>query len=531
MKRFDQQLAKMRHVLALKEKPGYSMHFKFDSPFTDNPPPSYSYIGAAKASLSLLANQISSIMTVPILCPYTMEAIGSCRIDLRPNLPSRSGVMTPETTDQSLANPLRPGIKFTFTMTVDTVRALTSTDFLSVHAQTRLSSIVGASIELEDTYASMPVDLTKNSSTHLSLRNTISVIVTPDILEHMTTSWLNIDFFAKVQQSFLSRLERFDRRREVSPPTTSAPATPIRSVETRPAMRRCETDVIGPEQHDVLVAVTMSELASDGSYTTAEVIDDVFQLHQGVQRRLGLALTHSSGKSLPWRKILHVSTSDIRTVTKGIVSSVSRPGVECRMRAQNVEFLPDGTSRMDASGQWDSAAHHSLHLDRSTPSAQHLLIRFTVLVDIDTVGEPAVFNFDLPIKILARDARRSNLIAFFTSSRSYASMTFTFSLDLAPPIARFAADLWRLDTGKKHVRGQEALGDWKSRSLSLLGDFETLRKVERGLGEVQVTKVVLENWGEIEPKKVEDTQALLERCVGLWKKAMEQRILVSRIIS
>ena len=530
--RFMQQLSKMRHVLALKEKPNYSLHFSVDDAFIDIPATSFSFIGSAQAPLRLLSSQVSYSIVVPIMCQYTMEAIGSCRVSLKCTMAGSSGIATPASSVRPLLGHLAVGSKFTFTLTVDTIKGLSSIDFSSIHAQTRLSSLVGSSIASEDTFVSPTVDLDKSSVTHLSLRRQVSIFVTPEIVSYLTNDYATIEIFAKVRPEYLARLERFDRTREVSPPT-SAPGTPLRPGDTRPAMRRCETDFIAPEHHDILAKVSISELSAEGSYVPTEVVDDVFQLHQGVQRRMNIFLSHSSGKSLPWLKITHVSTSDVRLSEKGGVVGVGKPCVEMKMINEEVEYTQDGTSRLEAHGGWDTAAHNCLHLNRKTQGDGRLLVRLTWLVEVETLDEPAVFQLDLPIRILGRDVRRSSFLTFFSSSTTYDSFTATFGVDLSPPLARSTADLWRLDTAKKHVPGEETLGNWKPRSLSLLEDFARLRRTQRGLADVQATTVVLDMLGDEEDHEKEltdeDKKALIEKCVGLWQREIETRVKVSGV--
>ncbi|WVF68191.1 hypothetical protein IAT40_002956 [Kwoniella sp. CBS 6097] len=494
----------------------------------DVPPPTYSFIGSAKAPLRLLVNQVSYHVVVPILCQYTMEAIGSCKVDFKCSTSSASsGIATPDAGWNPMQGSLNVGNKFTFTFSVDGVKGLSSVDYASIHAQTRLSSLVGPSIASEDTFASVPVNLDKSSVAHLSLRRTVSVMITPEMIDHLKQAYVTIEFFAQVRSEYLSRLKRWDSTREVSP-FTSAPGTPLRPGESKPTMRRCETDFVGPEHHDILANVEIRELASDGEYVPAEVLEDVFQLHQGVQRRLHLNLTHSSGRALPWKSLQHISSNDIRVVDKGQAASVSRTDVEIRLNRQEVEYHPDGTSTLNASGVWDTAAHGCRQLDRRTSADQHVLVRLTWLLEVETLDEPAIFHLDLPLRILGRDSRRSSILSFFTSSKIYNSLTSTFSLDLTPPLARSANDLWRLDTAKKHVPGEEGLGDWKPRSLSLIEDFAKMKRTVRGLADVQATKVVLDLVGEIEARGFTDHEKdeILRRCLTLWQKEMDHRVVI-----
>lgn len=520
----------MKQVHTHFTKPGYTQHFKVDEPFVDRPAPSFSFIGAARIPLRLLANRISSTVNVPILCPYTAEAIGSCRVDLR--LPisddSTSAMTAPDSTAGPLIDPVELGDRLAISITVDAVRGLSSNDFASVHTQTRLTSLMGDSISSEDTFASMPVDLNRSSITNLSLRKSISVIITADILRHFNESSASIDFFAKVNPEYLDRLERWDKRREDSPPT-STPSTPSRQlgVGERPGMRRNETDFIGPEHHDILASVEILEMSMSGEYVPADVTEEVFQLHQGLQRRIGIKLHHTSGHALPWTRFSHVSTGDVRTVTKGVSENVGKGEVELRISG-DLDFASDGTSTLVGTGTWDTASHEVIHLNRKTPGEQQILVRLTIMVEVENLDEPATLSLDLPIRVLDRDSRRSSY-KFWSAVKIYPSITAIFAIDLAPPLAQSASELWRLDTARKHVKGEVILDGWRPRSLSLIEDFERLKGTARRMGDVQATKAVLEAVGDIgEGNEIGvGHPELLRRCVDLWTKAVQQRVKVS----
>jgi kinesin family protein 1 len=178
------------------------------------------------------------------------------------------------------------------------------------------------------------------------------------------------------------------------------------------------------------------------------------------------------------------------------------------------------------------------------------------LVDVDKLDEPCVFTFDIPVRILGRDSRRSSGFTitslFGGGSRAYSALTRIYTLDLEPPSARSADDLWRLDTSRKYVKGEEVLGlepsgegstamGWRVRGVSLIEDFAKARKAQRALGEVQVTKAVLEIMSAGEALNgdhkdgVEEAperggsgdRELVGKCVDLWKKQLDYRFIVS----
>lgn len=514
----------MRHVRLLKERPNYSLHFRDEGIFTSSTPPSYSFIGTAKAPLRLLANGISHDLTLPLICPYTMEAIGLCRLNFALSSSGSSGVASPESVSRPLKGSVPIGQRYSFDILLNGVKGISSSSFSSIHAQVRLSSLVGEDIASDEAFISPSIDLTKSSASHMSLRKTVTVLVTSAMVEYMKSGYANFEFYAMLRPQYLDRLDRWDISRETSIPHLQSPGG-------RPPMRRCETDFLGHEHHDILATITVSELSSIGTYEPVEVIDEIYQLHQGVQRRLVIRLHHSSGKSLQWTSIDHVTIGDIRTRSKDQTTTVSEQEIGLKVTSNDVDHLPDGTSTLSASGTWDTAAHGSIHLDRRTRSEQTIIVRLVFLVNVETLHEPASFTLDLPLRILARESRRSSLLSYFTSATTHKSLTAIYGIDLVPPIAQSTPDLWRLDTAKKHVPGEESLGNWRPRGVSLLEDWQRACKTARGIADKQVTSTVLDLLGDLDQVQVEgDSEDLLRESLKLWEQHMNQRYLVSRPI-
>ncbi|BEI81426.1 hypothetical protein CcaverHIS002_0205860 [Cutaneotrichosporon cavernicola] len=520
--RFQQQLARMRQVLAVKDKPNYSVHLSVRAPFADSPTPSFSYIGGAYVPLRLLAHQLSYAVTVPIFCAYTMEAIGSCRVEFKCSSIPRSGVATPDSGGPVIRGQSFSNHKFGFTVTVDLVKGLTSADFSEVHAQTRLSSLVGP-IASEDTFASLPVKLDEMSAGHLQLRRTLSVLVTSDLVSHLQTGFVAIEFFARVRNSYLERLERFDAAKEISD-VPNGETTPDGKII---AMRQADAEMASTEHHDVLASIEVHEMGNDGEYKPADVEDDVVQLHLGVQRQMVVSLKHASGQAFKWTRIVHASASHVRVQTKEHTPvEVPASGVDLQL-VSHVEYSSDGTSRLLARGTWDSAAHHCIHLDRRTRGEDLAIVRVTFMVDVERLDEPAVFTMDIKVRVIGRDSRRSSIsIRNIWRPRPVTSVVGIFRVDLNPPLARTARDLWRLDTSKKPVANESVLGGWRPRSIALVREYSDLARVRRALAEVQLTRVVLEHVGDIAASRSDETgqRALEAKSLSLWKREMDTRV-------
>jgi kinesin family protein 1 len=164
-------------------------------------------------------------------------------------------------------------------------------------------------------------------------------------------------------------------------------------------------------------------------------------------------------------------------------------------------------------------------MNRKTPPDQSISLKLLFLLAVDTLDELAVFELDLAVRILDRDARRSSF-KFWSSAKVYPSTTAIYSLDLAAPMAQSADELWRLDTAQKHVPGQEVLGDWKPRSLTLIKDHVQSQRIQRMAGDVQLTKAVLGLHGDVEEASKVEGKAV-ELCLDMWMREMDQRMTVS----
>ena len=138
---------------------------------------------------------------------------------------------------------------------------------------------------------------------------------------------------------------------------------------------------------------------------------------------------------------------------------------------------------------------------------------------------------DFSVAIQSRDASPpSKLLSFFGSSKILAKTSTLFLVKLSPPLTRSAKDLWRLDTSEKYVRGEETLGVWRPRGITVVEDYERLILTERRAADVQAIRVILAN---SPPKPLpQDTLAwkaepLMRRSLELWQKQFGHKGKVS----
>ncbi|KAF8659518.1 hypothetical protein AX16_001817 [Volvariella volvacea WC 439] len=565
--RMQQQLQRMRNLTTYIDRPSYTQHFSSDEPFYDSPPPEYSFIGNALVSLVPLSRRLSSISTVPIFCRYTAEAIGSCRVEIKivnvaltakylngSNPPTRPPTRPVSPSPSTLPSNLPAGSKLTFFLNVDQVKGLSSHDFSAVHLQVRLSSLVGPTLSTEAVYPSSAVDLDASSLSSLKYRKSFTIGITSKVLTHLRQGYAPIEFFASTKPTYLERMERWDDLRDQKPYMSSSSASRASSSESslssspgpganganggdnRPAalppMRRSENDFFVEQTHDVVAWLQIRELGPDGEYVPVPVVahggldPGAFSLHQGIQRRVVLTLSSSSGQQLPWVEVTKVRVGNVRLLdNKGrIHDSTSKPLVNMPlMKEQTLEFKPDGTGTLTATAPWDSSIHNSELLNRVTAAGHRVLLQLTWGVAVETCADPVQFSMDLAITMQTRDASPpSKLMTLFGSSKILAKTSTLFSVRLSPPLTRSAKDLWRLDTSEKYVRGEEVLGGvWKPRGISVVEDYNRLVTTERRAADVQAVRVILQHSPPkpIPPEALEWRKAdLLRNSLALWQK-------------
>jgi kinesin family member 1 len=533
----------MRNLTTYIDRPSYTQHFSSDEPFYDTPPPEFSFIGNSLISLAPLFRRFSSTSTVPIFCRYTAEAIGSCRIDIK----IVNVVLSDKHANRSIASTrssspmpgsIPSGSKLSFFLTVDSVKGLSSHEFSAVHLQVRLSSFVGSALTSEEVFPSSTVDIDTSSPSDLKFRRSFSVVTSAKTLTHLRQGYAPIEFFAMVKPTYLERMEHWDELRDQKNTTSSGPTTPPSEgpPATLPTMRRSETDFVVQQTHDVVAWLQICELGPDGQYVPVPVISQgtldpgVFSLHQGLQRRIALSLSSNSGHQLPWIEFTKMRLGNVRLLDpKGRVhESTSKAIVTLPLlKEQDLKFKPDGTGILRAEALWDSSVHDSVLLNRVTATNQRILLQISWFVAVEICSEPVQFSMDMAITIQTRDARPpTRFMNLFGSSKILSKTSTVFNVYLSPPLTRSPKDLWRLDTSEKYVRGEESLGVWKPRGLSVVEDYSRLVATERRAADVQAVRVILANSAQ-RPIQADSmvwgSEALLQKSLDLWQKQFGHR--------
>jgi kinesin family member 1 len=534
--RLQQQLQRMRNLTTFIDRPSYSQHFSTEEPFYDSPPPEYSFVGNALVSLAPLSRRLSSTAIVPIFCRYTSEAIGSCRVEIKimnvvlsPRHANSSATST--RSSSPIPGTVPPGSKLSFFLTVDTIKGLSHHDFSAIHLQVRLSSFMGPSVAAEEVYPSSSLDLEASSLSDLKFRRSFSVVASTKVLTYLRQGYAPIEFFARLKPSYLERMERWDEMRDQRAPPKALTSSPDSRTTTLPPMRRCETDFVTEQVHDVVAWLQICELGPDGAYAPVPAVSQgvldpgCFWLHQGLQRRIVLTLTSNSGRQFPWTDVTRIRVGNIRLLDdKGRVHDSTSKALATLplLQEQSVEFKPDGSGSLTATALWDSSVHDSVLLNRVTASNQRVLLQFSWAVAVETCADPVQFIMDAAVIIQTRGARPpSRIFSLLGSTKVLPKTSTVFTVRLNPPMTRSPKDLWRLDTAEKYVRGEESLGMWKPRGISVVEDYSRLVTMERHAADVQAIRVIL---ATLPPRQTQadaavwGSEELLRKAVTLWQK-------------
>lgn len=511
-------LAKMRVWLERNRRlcympPAVSLHFSAEDPSDETL--GYSLVGSALISLAPLARQISCSITLQITSPWISDPIGTCRIRFKPSTGS-----SPPAQLTSLRDELSCEI------TVDRLTGFAKTEFSSLHLQLSLSSLLGPSCTGDEIFLSDAVDLARGSG-ELKLRRQFTVPLTPAIHAHLAHGYATISVYACVTEAHLDKIERWDSLRDETSRVPNSPSIrgdPLVSDVTR----RAESELVGEVFHDILATVQVLELDASGEYVPVPVLygalDGTACLRQGLQRRFVLTLSHSSGKSWPWRTVTGVSLGSVQLVDgrgRTHASPSASPDAMLQvMRQENPSYADDGTATLLFDAPWDSSVHNSPFLNRTTASDSRVTLELRFSVDADNLTAPVAFVMPVAVSIASRDSWAvSKFTTLFNSSRIARTMTAIYSVRLAPAMPR-SLDIWRLDTAETHVRGEEILGGWRPRGLSLVRDYKTQQRSIRVLADVQAVTALLDSLSKGPPTLAESvpSEVRLARALALWQK-------------
>ncbi|KAK7754014.1 hypothetical protein SLS62_004113 [Diatrype stigma] len=472
VEKLHDRVRQMRQMHQYLDQPEYSQHFKLDNPFVETCMPEYSLVGEVDVPLKAVFDSRVQDFTLDVLSPYTSHAIGIMKLSLEP-----SSARAPSST-----------LKYNVVM--HDMVGFAEREGTDVHAQLFIPGVDNVTTtQMIKDFDEGPIRFDSVHSMSVPLFGPLDVN-------------LRVAIFAKVSTMHLDKLLSWDEMRD-SPPG---------SENKSKGARINESQFYTEEKHDLLTRVQILELNENGDYVpvevtqTSELDGGTFQLHQGLQRRIAINLTHSSGDALPWEDITAVRVGKIQLLDhagKTPDMAAPSPDIPLRLSAKpTFRQNSNGTRSVTISGQWDSSLHNSLLLDRTTADKYRVQMALSWDISSDNLAEPMRFSMNICCQILGRTYIRqaSVLQSLFQHVRIVHSTSGIFTLSMRPAPIKRVGDLWRMDSQHDYVKGEENLSNWHPRGVSLISDYIGTRKKKVRIAEIGAAQLFLKKIGLPEPK-------------------------------
>ncbi|KAI5287805.1 kinesin-like protein Klp8 [Ascosphaera aggregata] len=515
LEKLAKRVQMMRRMHQYIDRPDYIRHFRLENTFGETySQQQYSLIGDADVPLAAVFESTVQDFALEVISPYTQSVVGIIRLSLEPS---------------SAEAPLST-LKFNVVMR-DMI-GFAEHEGTDVHAQLSIPGIdehagAGGGATTTSMMAGFDETPIRFESVHgMSLP-----------LDSPRTATLKVTVYARITAMHLEKLISWDQIRD-------APEGPP---EKRRSPRIAESEFYSEERNDVFARVQILELAESGRYLPVEVTltgpldSGTYQLHQGLQRRIAIHLTHSAGENLPWANVTNLKVGNIRLLDpygKVPDMDVHSPDVHLKLtREPLVKDNADGTTNVSIIGQWDSSLHSSQLLDRITQDKYKVELTLSWHLVSPKVQDPIVFEMDLRSQILARSYVRpqSMFKQFWSSARLAHSISGIFSIVVRPVSAKRAADLWRMNTLNDYVKGEELLVNWAPRKVSLIRDFFQAQKRRKRIIEIEAAR------GKLGPRisvpylkgrtatSRDSRDALVRKYLSLWRPEKDpiEKILIT----
>ena len=466
LEKLQDRVRVMRQMHQYLDRPQYLQHFQLDNPFMETCMPQYTHIGDVDVPLAAVFESRVQDFSLDVLSPFTSHVIGIMKLSLEP-----SSARAPSST-----------LKFNVVM--HDMVGFAEREGTEVHAQLFLP---GISEEGGVTTTQMIKDFDEGPIRFESVHSMSVPMFGP------TDVSLRVAIFAKVSSMHLDKLLSWDDMRDNVP----------KPQQKRKNARIAESQFYTEEKHDVFARIQILELSENGDYVPVEVLQTSdldkgsYQLHQGLQRRIAVNLTHSSGDALPWQDISGLRVGCIQLVDHvGKTPDLSSQTSEIPLKLISspiVKTNANGTSNVTIVGQWDSSAHASLLLDRVT--ADKYKVQMSIFWDVtsDKLADPMKFSIDVCSQVVSRSYVRSTSMfaSLWQSVRIVHSISGVFSVALRPTPVKRAGDLWRMNTQNDYVKGEEGLTTWTPRGVSLIRDYIAAKRRRQRLAELDAAQPLL----------------------------------------
>ncbi len=476
LQKLKHRVKSMRMLHQYADRPEALRHFG-GNPFVESFMPRYTLLGDVDVPLTAVFESRVQDFSLDVRSPYTSDAIGVVKLSLEPSSArAKEGSET---------------VKFNVVM--HELVGFQEHEGTEVHGQLSIPSLdEEGGVATTGMVSDFDEDPTRFDSIHPM---SLPLSAPEDVC-------LRVSIFAKVSSMHLDKLLSWDDLRDHVPKDRKQITARIN-----------ETQFYAEERHDVFARIQILELSESGDYLPVEVLQTgvedkgSFQLHQGIQRRVVVSLTHSCGASLPWDGVKNhrVGTVQLLDQHGKVVDSGSENEISLKLHMDPVmRHNSNGTTSVVLVGQWDSSLHNSLLLDRVTNSKYKVQLRIAWDVVSSKVSEPMVFGLDVQAHILSRSyvRQQSMFAALWQTIRVSHGVSSIFEIKVRPEPVKKAGELWRMNTGGEYVKGEENLFGWMPRGVSLVRDFVKGKRQRERAAEIEAVKALLGHYGlEVVPRK------------------------------
>ncbi|KAH7326093.1 kinesin heavy chain [Stachybotrys elegans] len=472
LEKLHDRVRQMRQMHQYLDQPEYAQHLRLDNPFVETCMPAYTLVGEADVPLKAVFESRVQDFSLDVLSPYTSHVVGIIRLSLEP-----SHARAPTNT-----------LKFNVVM--HEFMGFAEREGSEVHAQL---FIPGVSEEDGITTTQMISDFDEGPIRFESVHSmSVPLFAPPEVM-------LRAAIFAKVSAMHLDKLLSWDDMRD---------AVPTQGNGQEPRIN--ESQFFTQEKHDLLSRLQITELNEHGEYEAVEVAQaseldtGTFHLHQGLQRRISINVSHSSGDALPWGDVTAVRIGKIRLLdAAGKTPDMGTTDPEITMKlVSNPVFRdnPNGTRNISINAQWDSSLHNSLLLDRVTADKYRVQMTVSWEISSEKLAEPMKFSQKICVRIMSRAFVRqtSMFSSLFQNVRFVRSSTGIFTLTMRPAPIKRVGDLWRMNSQHEYVKGEENLTSWTPRGVSLVSDYILARRKRRRIAEMGAMQNLLNKYGDAE---------------------------------
>ncbi|XP_044721283.1 kinesin motor domain-containing protein [Hirsutella rhossiliensis] len=465
VEKLHDRVRQMRQMHQYLDQPEYAQHLSLDNPFVETCMPSYTLVGEADVPLKAVFESRVQDFSLDVHSPFTSHAVGIIKLSLEPS------------------HARAPSNTLKFNVVMRELIGFAEREGTEVHAQL---FIPGVSEEDGVTTTQMIQDFDEGPIRFESVHNMSVPLFAPQDVT------LRVAIFAHVSTMHLDKLLSWDDMRDAGPSRDGPKGTRI-----------SESQFFTQEKHDLLSRVQVMELNENGDYQpvevtqTSELDTGTFQLHQGLQRRIVINLSHSSGDALPWGDVTAVRVGKIRLVDsagKTPDMGANQPDITLKLSSSPVfRENANGTRSITIFAQWDSSLHNSLLLDRVTAEKYRVQMTVTWEISSEKLAEPMRFAQKVCVQILSRTFVRQTSVfsSLFQNVRFVQSSTGIFTLTMRPAPIKRVGDLWRMNSRHDYVKGEENLTSWAPRGVSLVSDFILARKKRRRIAEIGVIQTSL----------------------------------------